>query len=159
MEKKKLIRTGIILTIGLMIIGTSTVVYLFNMPHRNIQSAKTDFEITVASLVSEYLSDPTAADEKYLDEEGESKILEVTGTVSKISEDFNGQLVLLLKDPEGKAGVSCTILSSSKSVASQIQKGETIKVKGVIRSGAFFDKDLDMYENAIMEKCDIVSKI
>lgn len=159
MEKKKLIKTGLILVFAVLIIGLGAVTYLFNMPHRNIQSAKTDFEITVASLVSEYLSDPAAADEKYLDDEGESKILEVTGTVSKISEDFNGQLVLLLKDPEGKVGVSCTILNSAKTTASQIQKGETIKVKGVIRSGAFFDKDLDMYENAIMEKCDIVSKI
>ncbi len=159
MEKKKLIKTGLILGFAVLITGLGTVAYLFYMPHRNIQSSRTDFEITVASFVSEYLSDPAAADEKYLDEGGESKILEVTGIVSKVSEDFNGQIVLLLKEPDGKAGVSCTILNSAKTTASNIQKGVTIKVKGVIRSGAFFDKDLDMYENAIMEKCDIVSKI
>jgi hypothetical protein len=34
--------------------------------------------------------------------------------------------------------------------------GEEITVKGVIRSGAEYDEDLEMYEDVIMAKCDLV---
>ncbi len=34
-----------------------------------------------------------------------------------------------------------------------------IKVKGVIRSGANYDADLEMYEHVIMEKCDLITNV
>jgi len=134
-------------------------IYLFNMPHRNVQSAKIDFAVSATELVNEYLTGPEVADEKYLDEEGDSKILEVSGKVSKISRDFNDQIVILIKDTGDKAGVSCTLLITSNAIGGKILEGQEIKVKGVIRSGAMFDPDMNRYENVIMEKCDIVSKI
>lgn len=134
-------------------------IYMFNMPHRNVQSAKIDFKVSASELVAEYLSDTQEADEKYLDEEGESRILEVSGQVSKVSKDFNDQTVILIKEPGAKAGVSCTLLATSSAIGDQITLGQEIKVKGVIRSGAMFDPDMNMYEDVIMEKCDIVSKI
>jgi hypothetical protein len=36
--------------------------------------------------------------------------------------------------------------------------GQAITVKGVIRSGASYDEDLEMYENVILEKSDIVKE-
>jgi hypothetical protein len=134
-------------------------IYMFNMPHRDVQSAKTDFKISATELVNEYLTGSTEANNKYLDDEGDSKILEVSGTVSKISKDFNDQVVILLKESGAKAGVSCTLISTSGETGKQVIVGEEIRVKGVIRSGAIYDADLDMYENVIMEKCDLVSKI
>ncbi|WP_373524542.1 hypothetical protein [Aquiflexum sp.] len=134
-------------------------IYMFNMPHRNVQSAKIDFAVSATELVNEYLAGSQEADEKYLDEGGDSKILEVSGKVSKISRDYNDQIVILIKDKGAKAGVSCTLLVSSSALGDQITLGQEIKVKGVIRSGAMFDPDMNMYENVIMEKCDIVSKI
>ena len=64
------------------------------MPHRDVQAAKTDFRYTTGQIVEEYLKDMNSANEKYLAEDGESKILEIIGNVSKISEDFNGQKVV-----------------------------------------------------------------
>jgi hypothetical protein len=104
------------------------------------------------------LANPTSANEKYLDEEGNSKILEISGIVAEITEDFNKQKVVLLKFASDNAGVSCTFTPETNASVSQIKIGETIVVKGVIRSGASYDKDLGMYENVIMEKCSIVSK-
>ncbi len=37
-----------------------------------------------------------------------------------------------------------------------IKIGDYIKIKGVIRSGAEIDKDLELYEDVIIEKSDIV---
>lgn len=156
---KKSIKTAIyILAVGVLVVG-GVGLYLFNLPHRNIQSTKTDFEITAAGLVAEYLENPQVANSKYLDSEGESKILEVSGEVASVSEDFNHNLVVLLKSTDQEAGVSCTFLSTVGPIKNSLSKGQTIKVKGVIRSGARYDADLGFYEHVIMDKCDLISKI
>jgi len=158
MKRKKIIQISLLfLVVGLIAAG-AIVYYQFNQPHRNVQETKTDFSFSSSQIVEEYLANPKAANEKYLDEEGISKILEITGTVDKISEDFNKQKVILLKSASDKAGVSCTFTTETNASVNQIKTGETIAVKGVIRSGASYDEDLGMYENVILEKCSVVSK-
>lgn len=156
LKKKKILKIAVILLIAGLLIGGGTVLYMFNMPHRNVQSASTDFSLTASQLVAEYLENPTKANEKYLADDGDSKILEVTGTVKKISTDFNGQKVVLLQEETDKAGVSCSFTLETNQNASGIRIGQKITIKGVIRSGASYDEDLEMYENVIVEKCDLV---
>lgn len=151
--KKKIIS---ILIVGVLI-ATITVLYLFNKPARDIQETATDYSYNASDIVNEYLTDAKKANDKYLDEEGNSKILEVTGVIAKISEDFNNQKVILLQSPTDKAGVSATFTKETNSHTSNLKTGDKITIKGVIRSGATFDSDLDMYENVIIEKSDIVS--
>lgn len=155
-KKKKILKIGAILLIAGLLIGGGTVLYMFNMPHRNVQSASTDFKLTASQLVVEYLNDQSTANEKYLADDGDSKILEVTGTVKKISNDFDGQKVILLQSGSDKAGVSCSFTPETSINAANIQIGQTITIKGVIRSGASYDEDLEMYENVILEKSDLV---
>ena len=154
--KKKLFKIAAITALAGLIIGGGAMLYMFNMPHRDIQSAKVDYALTSTQIVSEYLSDKDAANEKYLAADGDSKILEVTGIVSKISEDFNNQKVVLLKGNDDKAGVNAVFTAETNAKASNLKVGETITVKGVIRSGASYDDDLELYENVILEKSDIV---
>lgn len=155
MNKKKFIKIGLILLVSGVVIGGSVVLYLFNMPHRDVQSAQTDMILTADNLVNEYLADATTANNKYLDEEGESKILEITGIVASIGEDFNGNTEILLKSADAKAGVSCAFTTETNAKAKNIKIGDNITVKGVIQSGASYDEDLEMYENVIVDKCDI----
>ncbi len=158
MNKKKVIKiAGIIILIGLLI-GGGVIYYLFNMPHRNITTAKTDMVISADKVVKEFLTNPTSANDNYLDEEGESKILEVNGIISSINEDFNGNAEIILKSGESKAGVSCTFTTETNSSTVNLTVGQSVSIKGVIRSGASFDADLEMYENVIMEKCSIANK-
>lgn len=155
-KKKKILKIGAILLIVGLLIGGGTVLYMFNMPHRNVQSASTDFSLTASQLVSEYLENPRQANEKYLADDGDSKILEIKGTIAKISEDFNGQKVILLKEASDKAGVNCSFTKATNQHISTLKIGETVKIKGVIRSGASYDEDLEMYEHVILEKSDLV---
>jgi len=155
-SKKILKITLIIIGIGILIIG-GVGFYMFNKPARDVQKTKTDFSYQAGEIVDEYLLDAKKANDKYLDEEGNSKVLEVTGTVAEISEDFKGQTVILLKTDTDKAGVSCTFTSESNARAAAVKIGDEITIKGVIRSGASYDEDLGMYENVIVEKSDIVS--
>jgi len=154
MKKGKLI----IVIIGLLgLIGGGVIYYIFNAPHRNVQTTNTDFRYNASEIVNEYLLDAAKANDKYLDEEGESKVLEITGVIDEITEDFNQQKVILLKSKEDKAGVSCTFINEASTSIESLQLGEKISVKGVIRSGAAFDADMNLYENVIMEKCSIIN--
>ena len=132
------------------------VFYLFNKPHRNVQEAEIDFKSSATELVAEFLSNYQASNQKYLDDEGNSKLMAVTGKVRSITRDMNNQWVVLLKGEGDKAGVSCTFSTDTNASAEKLSVGQTVTVKGVIRSGAGYDSDLELYEDVIMEKCDVL---
>ena len=156
MKKRKIIKIIAILGIAGILIGGGIGFYMFNKPHRDVQSTEADYSLTASEIVSEYLSDIEAANQKYLSANGDSKILEITGVISKISEDYNGQKVVLFMGDQGKAGVRATFTQETNSSLEDVQVGQTITVKGVIRSGASYDDDLEMYEHVILEKSDVV---
>jgi len=158
MKKRKIFKTIAIIGIAGLLIGGGIILYMFNMPHRDVQSVKADYSLTSTQIVSEYLSDKDIANKKYLSADGESKILEISGVVSKISEDYNGQKVVLLKNTEDNAGVSATFTAETNANLDGVELGQSITIKGVIRSGASYDEDLEMFENVILEKSDIVKK-
>ncbi|PKP01901.1 MAG: hypothetical protein CVU14_04315 [Bacteroidetes bacterium HGW-Bacteroidetes-9] len=155
-KTKKILKIGAILMVTGLIIGGGVAYYMFNKPHRDTQTSTTDFTVTSSQIVKEYLDNKSAANEKYLSADGDSKILEVTGTVSKISEDFNGLTVVLLKNENDKAGVSCSFTPETDQKAKTLMPGQTATIKGVIRSGASYDEDLEMYENVILEKSNVL---
>ena len=128
------------------------------MPHRNVQLASSDYTLSASQLVNEYLKNPTSANEKYLADDGDSKIIELSGMVQKISDDFNGQKVVLLQNDNEKSGVSCSFTKETNTNASNLKVGDIVTIKGVIRSGASYDEDLEIFENVIMDKCDIIKK-
>ena len=154
--KKQTIKRGLILMIIGVATGGAAILYMFNMPHRDVQSANADFQIEASALVNEYLTDALVANDKYLEEEGDSKIIAVTGIVFSIIEDMNDQKVVLLKTEGEKAGVSCTFTASTNANAANLKKGNKVIIKGVIRSGAGYDEDLELYEDVIIEKCDLI---
>lgn len=158
MKRKKIIRIGIITVVAGIVIAGATGLYMFYMPHRDVQSVKVDYKLNSSEIVAEYLADANAANSKYLAADGDSKVLEVTGVVKNISEDFDGNKVVLLKADSDKAGVSATFTPETSAHAATLNPGQNVTVKGVIRSGAAYDSDLELYENVILEKSDIVTK-
>jgi RecG-like helicase len=129
---------------------------MFNMPHRDVQKAAVDYKMEAKDLVNEYLKDAKKANDRYLQEEGESKIIAVTGIVASVDEDMNHQKVVLLRDSGESAGVSCTFMASTNVNAEKLKNGDKVTIKGVIRSGAGYDEDLELYEDVIIEKCDVI---
>lgn len=154
MSTKKKILIAVVLLI--VIVGSIGAIMFFK-PHRDVQSTKTDFKLQASEIVAEYLMDIQKADEKYLDEEGNSKVLEISGTIFEVSEDFNGNKVVLLKEANDKAGVSATFSAETNENAKNLNVGDKITIKGVIRSGASYDEDLEMYENVLLGQSDIVN--
>ena len=154
--KKKIVKWGLILMLSGIVVGVGVIFYVFNMPHRNVQNAPVDFVMEAKNLVKEYLADAQTANNRYLQEEGDSKIIAVSGIVASIDEDMNRQKVVLLKEEGEHAGVSCTFMANTNVNAEKLKKGDKVTIKGVIRSGAGYDEDLELYEDVIIEKCDVV---
>jgi len=155
--KKKILKWGLIMLTLVIVIGGGVFLYIFFQPHRDVQATQTDYQLESKQIVDEYLADYNSANDKYLQEEGDSKVIEITGVVANISEDFNKQKVVLLKDLGENAGVSCTFSVETKQNAEKLKVGDRVTIKGVIRSGAGYDEDMELYEDVILEKCDVVN--
>lgn len=149
---KKLMIAGLIMAV----IGGGIVFYLFNMPHRDVQSEKAFAELTVQELMDEYSKDANAAVNKYMDEEGESKVLVISGTVDNVVQDGKGQSVVRLVQEGAAVGVNCTFLESATEKALALKKGDQVKIKGFITSFGEYDEDLDLADDSSLEKCDLV---
>jgi hypothetical protein len=157
MNRKKIFKIAAIVGFAGLLIGGGIGGYMFFMPHRNVQAASTDYKMTSSEIVKEYLDNKEAANNKYLSDDGDSKILEISGPVKSISENFEGNKVVLLQGEDDKAGVSATFSKETNNSLAGIEPGQTLTVKGVIRSGASYDEDLELYIHVILEKSDIVS--
>jgi hypothetical protein len=65
--------------------------------------------------------------------------------------------VVLLREEGDKAGVSVTFLKEKSENTASLQPGQIVTIKGVIRAGVYFDPDLDMYVNAVVEHSDLLA--
>lgn len=148
MKKKILSALGIIVLIVI-----AYVAYLWFQPHRDVVNTTADAEITAGALVAEFLNNANTAKTKYLDSEGESKILIISGIITQITTDQLGQKVVQLKNtPDDKLGVACTFTLETNAQAESLKVGDQVRIKGVIRSGAEYDEDLELGLDAIVEK-------
>ncbi len=155
-DMKKKIKIILISFLVILTFGSAYAYYLWNMPHLDVQAEKTDFTVEAPSLVNEYLQDEKKANAKYLGDDGNSKIFVVKGVVKSIDKDMNNQTTILLQRKDDKAGVKCFFMPATSKNAETIKEGTTVSIKGIIRSGASYDTDMEIYENVILEKCDLV---
>jgi len=153
--KKITIKWGLRLFLIGIVTAVGIFIYMWLMPHRNIQATAVDFNMTSSELVQEYLDNLQKANSKYLQEDGDSKILVVTGKINVISEDMEGNSTILLKNKGDNLGVLCYFMKGTNKNTQLLKVGDLVSVKGVIRSGAEYDKDLDLYEDAVLQDCDI----
>ncbi len=157
-KKKKIIKIAAIVIGAGLIIGLGIGYYMYNIPHRDVQSSPTDYKLTVTELVNEYLADLGAANAKYLAADGNSKILEVTGEVFRARINMNNQMMVVLQGPEDIAGVNATFTSGASENIPELERGQIITIKGVIRSGVYYDENLHMHVNAIIDHAALAGK-
>lgn len=156
MKRKKIFKWIAILGVVGILVGASVVYYIFNMPHRDIQSTPVDFTMDVDAFTKEYMNDITTANKKYLDEEGESKILALTGEVGIIDIDNKKRTVITIYGDPNSAGISCTFLEKTNDHTKDLKTGDKITVKGVVKAGPEYDEDMELYTDGIMQDCDIL---
>ena len=153
MIKKILIGGGIVAALGV-----AAFFIMINLPARDVQATEADLSLDATELVKEFIENTDVANQKYLSEDGDSKILIIKGRVHSVTKDGAGLQVVYLKSEEAKMGVSCTFLLETNEQAEALEIGSEVLIKGVIRAGAGYDEDLEMYDDVIVEKCAIVQK-
>lgn len=109
--------------------------YLWNKPHTNMQTAKTDLVIEATALYNEFGADENAANAKYLD-----KTIAVSGKVKESSKADDGTVKVSLQ-AGSDFGVLCELDPLSKHPRTDFTEGETVTFKGIC-TGLNFDVQL-----------------
>ena len=138
MFKKKLIIA--VLIIG--IVGAFVAYKMYNKPHVNIAKTKSDLSLTANKILADFSSDENNANSIYLD-----KIVEVTGTISKIKvEKKKGIIALKTNDDFGS--VLAHLSTNATLKINDFKEGEVITIKGIC-TGYLMD--------VIVVKCEIIN--
>lgn len=95
--------------------------YVWNKPQRNVQDEKA-VPIAATAIFDSFTVNETKANELYL-----NKAIQVTGEVSEVKKNQDGQAVVYLKSTDPVFGVNCTF----KEDPGPLEKGTTITFKGI----------------------------
>ena len=133
------------------IIGLAVVIYLFNMPHRDVVGEEASIKVAAIELVANFLDDEAVANQKYID-----NVVEISGTVQSVRTDSQRQTVIMLKEASQKAAISCSFTPETSEDVEGIVEGSFVTIKGIVRAGATYDADMDLYEHVVVEKSSIV---
>ncbi len=127
MNKKRIL----LILLAIAIVGGIVAAWQWNKPHRKAEDEK-GIAITAVDLFKEYAANEAAANAKYL-----NKTLDVTGEISSLDTNQDGQVALIIKTDDPISAVMCTMRDKNVVVTA----GTTVKVKGFC-SGYFTDVKL-----------------
>ena len=134
----------IILAIAI-IAGSSSVYYIFNKPHRNIDLESPAYIIDAKSLFNDFNDDEVFASQTYADQ-----VIQVTGVIAELFID-EYQISIVLNDELN--GVSCELdsltIDRNKTIINSLQIGDQITLKG--KCDGF-----DMIMGVVLTRCFII---
>lgn len=119
--KQIIIIAGVI--IGIVVVGL-IFLKVFQPASRSVDKINPDFTLSSTTLVSEFENDEKMANSLYLD-----KIIEVSGTISNISDD-GSVVVVTLREPESLSGVLCSFDKNFISME-KMSLGTKVTIKGI----------------------------
>ena len=150
----KKIRLLLLITLAVFLVAGSVFAFMWFKPHRDVQATTPFAELDYLDLLHAFENDQVAANGKFLSNDGNSKVLVISGPVFSISENQAGEKIITIKGETDKAGVSVTFIPEAGEKVKNLHKGDMIKVKGQIISGNSYDADLDLYEHAVLIQAD-----
>jgi hypothetical protein len=108
--------------------------WMWNKPHKDIKNAKA-IDITAEKLYQTFITDSAKAKTTYI-----NQVLEVSGTVTQVSENQQQQQIVFLNTGINGASINCTMESN----ASDIKPGDQIRIKGVCSGYNSGDADMGL---------------
>lgn len=121
---------------------------MFNKKHFNVQNATPAAQITAIALHQIFTTDSALAKNKFIGDVTNSKVIEVSGEISAINKDLQGNTIILLKTSTNAAFINCTM--EGKITTETI--GDKIIVKGIC-TGYNFDADMGIPGDVIVTRC------
>ena len=139
-------RTILFTVLGLIAIGAGVGYYLYNKKPFNSNDVSPDMRTTSTELYQAFAVDTVAAKNKF---SRKDEVVEVSGTISGISQNQDKQTIVLLKTNEGGASVNCTMEGS----AENIKEGDNVILKGFCPGMGAGDADLGIMADVYMIRC------
>lgn len=118
---KKSARIALTILMIVIIGGAAIAYFMWNKPQRKVENEQ-GIIVTSAQLVKEFQANEMDANKKYLD-----KAIQVTGTVSDVKNNQEGNPSIMLSSDDAFTGVLCTL----KEAAPNISNGATVTIKGI----------------------------
>jgi tRNA_anti-like len=126
MSKQKKIVSILVILVLVATVGGWYAYSEYNRPLANMMEAKAAVTTGAIDLISAFENDPTNANQQYID-----KIIEVEGILKEATADDQGLYTLALGEESSMSSVRCSVDSASTQAASQLKKGDPVKIKGV----------------------------
>lgn len=120
--KKKFFKWAALSVLVIGLTGGIVAYKMYNKPHRSVADAKASVTMQALQLVTEYETDETASNAKYLD-----KVVKVSGEVAETAKNQKGETVITLKGTD-MGGVICT-LEGKETV--ETKKGSNVQLQGI----------------------------
>ena len=138
-------RPKVLIPIILLLLALGAAIYIyseFNRGHKDLSKESAEYSMTSTDLYKAFKADEKAFNQKYL-----NKIIDVSGTISTITQSKDKVVVLLPVEGE-MGGVQCELKKEVWDQNKSLKKGDLIKVRGMC-SGGLMD--------VILNKCAIVN--
>jgi hypothetical protein len=134
--KKMRIGKKILFVAGLgMVIALFTLIFVYNKPHRNIESHPPDYKIEAKQLAIFYNENEQKADSLYL-----GKLLQVEGVIASLEELPDSKVVVL--KGSGSSDIRCNLAESQDFSILKNEIGAKVNIKGVC-IGVLLDVNLN----------------
>ncbi len=98
-------------------------IYKVTLPHHNSSGEQAVAALSARNLYNEFLNSENIANKKWV-----GKVIEVSGSISSVSESGN-YVSLNLKGSE-QGGVNCSILKKDLDTGDKFKSGDSITIKG-----------------------------
>lgn len=145
--KVKKILIGILI---LAVSGGAIGYYLWNKPPTDIAGKKPDFTLSATDLFNSFSSDSANA-KKYIGDEKNNKVVQVSGEVAEVILTDSSTNVFLKADTSGST-INCAFLSKQQN----LKKGDNVNIKGMVSGFLEYDADLEIPGNVVMDRCVLV---
>jgi hypothetical protein len=98
-------------------------IYKIYKPHHNVEGENATASFSAMNLYNEFQKNESVANQKWV-----GKVIEVTGTISAVSDAGNYLSINLEATPEG--GINCSFLKKDLIPGFKRSKGDSITIKG-----------------------------
>ena len=105
----------------------------FTRTNEDLSDVNPRYEVDAIGLINEFNTSDSAANARYL-----GQIVEVQGMVKKIERDEDGKYTIVMGDTTDMSSVRCALDSVHAAGATDLHRGQSIKVKGAFTG---FKKD------------------
>lgn len=137
----------ILLIVTVLILALAAVAYyMYNKGPVDVKGS-TGKKVTAIELYRTFSTDSSTAKKQYLD-----KILEVSGQVTKLSQNQQNQAVVLLKTPAAGAYVNCTL----EGPVNGVKEGDDIIIKGICSGIGEGDAEMGIAGDVYLVRCYLI---